>query len=248
MDADEAFTVHGNPLTDDDALVCPTTDPQATYAIIQDAILDLWDIVNGLSLVTPPKRSRYSVTIFGSARLPQDSSTYAAVQQLATDLTRMGCDIITGGGPGAMEAANAGSVLADPENLTRSVGIRVALNFEQQTNSFVEQAFQHRTFFSRLHHFVLISDAFVVVPGGIGTTLEALMIWQLLQVRNMNQVPLILVGPMWSQLLDWARRSMVEGQETFADATDMAIPTCVDSFAAALTLLKVDHARWQQQC
>jgi hypothetical protein len=109
MDADEAFTVHGNPLTDDDALVCPTTDPQATYAIIQDAILDLWDIVNGLSLVTPPKRSRYSVTIFGSARLPQDSSTYAAVQQLATDLTRMGCDIITGGGSGAMEAPMLGA-------------------------------------------------------------------------------------------------------------------------------------------
>jgi uncharacterized protein (TIGR00730 family) len=248
MDADEAFAFHGTPSAKDDALVCPTTDPQATYAIIQGAILKLWDVVNGLSLVTPPKRSRYSVTIFGSARLTQDSATYADVQQLATDLTRMGCDIITGGGPGAMEAANAGSVLADPDNLTQSIGIRVALDFEQQTNTFVEQAFQHRTFFSRLQHFVLISDAFVVVPGGIGTTLEALMIWQLLQVRNMRQAPLILVGPMWAQLVDWAKRSMVQGQEAYADAADMAIPTCVDSCEAALALLKTDHARWQQQC
>ena len=72
------------------------------------------------------------------------------------------------------------------------------------------EAFEHRTFFTRLHHFVLASDAFVVAPGGIGTVLEMLMIWQLLQVRHVEGVPLILVGKMWSGLVEWARTSMLD--------------------------------------
>ena len=91
-----------------------------------------------------------------------------------------------------------------------SVGIRVDLPFEQEANPFVEQVFEHQTFFTRLHHFVLASDAFVVVPGGIGTVLEMLMIWQLLQVRHITEVPLVLVGKMWAGLVDWARMNMLD--------------------------------------
>ena len=83
-----------------------------------------------------------------------------------------------------MAAANEGTRRADPEAaVARSVGIRVELPFEQDVNAFVTQAYEHRTFFTRLQQFVLMSDAFVVMPGGIGTVLEAMMIWQLLQVR-----------------------------------------------------------------
>ena len=74
-------------------------------------------------------------------------------------------------------------------------------------NPFVEQAFEHETFFTRLHHFVIASDAFVVVPGGIGTVLEMMMIWQLLQVRHLDDVPLILVG----QDVDGTRRVGEDG-------------------------------------
>ena len=95
----------------------------------------------------------------------------------------------------------------DVAGASASVGIRVELPFEQDVNPFVEQAFEHETFFTRLHHFVLASDAFVVVPGGIGTVLETLMIWQLLQVRHVHDVPLILVGKMWAGLVEWARRA-----------------------------------------
>jgi predicted Rossmann-fold nucleotide-binding protein len=86
-----------------------------------------------------------------------------------------------------MQAANEGAALARPEAQARSVGVRVHLPFEQEINAFVGDAYAHRTFFSRLHHFVLVSDAFVVVPGGIGTVLELAMIWQLLQVRKLNR-------------------------------------------------------------
>ena len=107
-----------------------------------------------------------------------------------------------------MQAANEGAATAGGS--VGSVGIRVELPFEQDVNPFVAEAFEHKTFFTRLQHFVIASDAFVVVPGGIGTVLEMLMIWQLLQVRHVNNVPLILVGKMWKGLVDWASSSMLD--------------------------------------
>ena len=88
---------------------------------------------------------------------------------------------------------------------SKSVGIRVALPFEQDVNAFVTEAFEHRTFFTRLHQSVLTSDAFLVAPGGIGTVLESMMVWQLLQVRHLEKTPLIFVGRMWPGLVEWGR-------------------------------------------
>jgi hypothetical protein len=227
---------------------CPVPDYKAAFGVVQDSIFELWDVVNRLSAIAPPKRDRYSVTIFGSARLQKDSPIYADVEQLAAELTRRGCDIITGGGPGLMEAANAGSVTADPENHTQSIGLRVALGFEQEVNPFVEQVYHHRTFFSRLHHFVLISDAFVVVPGGIGTTLEACMIWQLMQVRDLHNRPFILVGSMWAALVQWAKTFMTTTEPPLASPADMQIPLCVDTMAEAIALLQADHNTWKSRC
>jgi predicted Rossmann-fold nucleotide-binding protein len=86
------------------------------------------------------------------------------------------------------------------------IGIRVDLPFEQEVNAFVTEAFEHRTFFTRLHQFVLASDAFVVAPGGIGTVLETMMIWQLLQVKHLESgAASSLVGKMWPGLVEWTR-------------------------------------------
>jgi hypothetical protein len=109
---------------------------------------------------------------------------YDEAKRLAAELTRMGCDIITGGGPGLMQAANEGVMSLGPDATGRSIGVRVDLPFEQEVNPFVGQMYEHKTFFSRLHHFMIASDALVVVPGGIGTLLELAMVWQLLQVRG----------------------------------------------------------------
>ena len=217
---------------------------EAAFGVIEDAVLGLWEVVNSLTSIRPPKRERYRVTIFGSARITPETEIYQGVQQLASELTRWGCDIVTGGGPGLMQAANEGSVMADPEDMTQSIGVRVNLDFEQEVNPFVEQVYQHRTFFSRLHHFVLISDAFVVVPGGIGTALEALMIWQLLQVRKLRNTPLIMVGPMWRDLVQWAETYMVNGQVPMAAAADITIPHCVEDCAEAIAILQSSHALW----
>jgi uncharacterized protein (TIGR00730 family) len=192
------------------------------------------------------ERKNYRVTIFGSSRIEKDNPLYQEVQQFALDLTKMGCDIVTGGGPGLMAAANEGSVLGDPQDQTQSIGIRVDLDFEQHTNPFVEKVYHHHTFFSRLYHFALIADAFVVVPGGIGTTLEFLMIWQLLQVKKLHDTPLIMVGKMWSELRYWATEYMVNTPYQLATIQDIKIPICVNDFQEAKNVLKKYHEQWQQ--
>ncbi|MBF2063404.1 MAG: LOG family protein [Calothrix sp. C42_A2020_038] len=223
-------------------------DASKSYQVIEESILSLWKVVNNLTSIQPPRCQRYRVTIFGSARLQPDSPLYNGVKFFASELTTMGCDIITGGGPGLMQAANEGSFLANKNRSTNSIGIRVDLEFEQSANPFVEQMYHHQTFFTRLHHFVLLSNAFVVVPGGIGTTLEALMIWQLLQVRKLNNMPFILVGEMWSELVDWADKYMVDVEDQLASPEDMQIPHCVKNFAEATALLRKHHSQWMQGC
>lgn len=220
-------------------------DEEQVRAIIASSIFRLWEAVNDLTRLRPTTRQRYRVTIFGSARVSTDHWVYQAVRDLAAELTRMGCDIVTGGGPGLMQAANEGVRLAEPDGVHgRSTGIRVELPFEQGVNAFVTEAFEHGTFFTRLHHFVLVSDAFVVVPGGIGTLLETAMIWQLLQVRKLHDTPLILAGRMYAELVEWCRRYMLRGECPLAGERDVEIPVCVEDGASIVRVIKEHHARW----
>jgi uncharacterized protein (TIGR00730 family) len=217
-------------------------DEDAVKEVVWNSVLGLWDLINNLTRLQPSQRARYRVSIFGSARAGKGSFAYEETKRVAGALAEMGCDIVTGGGPGLMEAANEGAA-SSPERV-RSVGIRVDLPFEQEVNTFVGMAFEHRTFFTRLHQFVLVSDAFLVAPGGIGTVLEMMMIWQLLQVRHLRDTPLILVGRMWPGLVEWARASMLSTDPPLAAAEDMAIPRCVLTGDEAITLIREHHARW----
>lgn len=218
------------------------SDEDAVRKVLVDSVLGLWDVVNNLTRLKPAKRDRYRVTIFGSARAKPGTVAYDETKRVSKVLSEMGCDIITGGGPGLMQAANAG--VSDAGNGSSSVGIRVDLPFEQEANPFVELAYSHRTFFTRLHHFVLASDAFIVAPGGIGTVLETTMIWQLLQVRHLNDTPLILVGKMWPGFISWARTAMLEFETPLANPEDMNIPKCVDNGDEAIELIRDYYSKW----
>jgi uncharacterized protein (TIGR00730 family) len=220
-------------------------DEEAVKEILTTAVGNLWEAVNTLTRLRPSRIDRYRVAIFGSARARPGTFVYDEVKRAAAAFTTLGCDIVTGGGPGLMQAANEGA--ASVGNGHQSVGIRVELPFEQETNPFVEQVFQHKTFFSRLHHFVIASDAFVVAPGGIGTVLETFMIWQLLQVRCVQDVPLILVGPMWKDLVEWARTSMLDSRLHLASPMDLDIPRCVETADEAIVLVSEAHTRWRER-
>jgi uncharacterized protein (TIGR00730 family) len=229
---------------DDSSHVVNLSDEAAVKKVLVDSVLGLWNIVNNLTRVRPSKRDRYRVTIFGSARIKPNTFPYDEVKRLAKALTEMGCDVITGGGPGLMLAANEGAAAGAKGLENTSVGIRVDLPFEQEVNAFVQQAYEHETFFTRLHHFVLASDAFVVTPGGIGTLLEAAMIWQLLQVRHIQDAPLILVGKMWSELVEWAKNNMLSGEMPLINAEDINIAVCLNNADEAIEELRKHHEKW----
>ncbi len=218
-----------------DAAIC-SDDPRAVLELVDAALLKLWASANQLARIRAPSQ-RYRVTVFGSSRLTPEHALYGEVVRLARTLAGLGCDIVTGGGPGLMEAANLGACQGDPGNVTGSLGVRVDLPFEQGANPSVEEVYTHATFFTRLHHFARLSDAFVVVDGGLGTTLELLMVWQLLQVRHLSGVPLIVVGPMWRELIAWAQRTMVDGAVRMAGPEDVALPTTVDTVDQTIALL-----------
>jgi uncharacterized protein (TIGR00730 family) len=220
------------------------SDESQVVEVLREAVHGLWAVVNNLTRLRPSQRTEFRVTIFGSARIPPDHWVYGAVRDLAKELAEMNCGIITGGGPGLMQAANEGAALASRVGAGRNVGIRVHLPFEQKVNAFVDEAYEHQTFFSRLHHFVLASDAFVVVPGGIGTVLEFTMIWQLLQVRKLHQTPLILIGRMWRELIEWGRQYLLRPDLPLASLEDFDIPCCVDSAQEAIGLIRGRHQHW----
>lgn len=220
-------------------------DEDAVREILVNSVFGLWDVVNNLTRLRPSRRERYRVSIFGSARTAPGSFAYEETKRAAAALADLDCDIITGGGPGLMQAANEGAAKASDR--VHSVGIRVDLPFEQDVNSFVNQAFEHRTFFTRLHQFVLTSDAYIVAPGGIGTVLETMMIWQLLQVRHLENAPLILVGNMWPGLVEWARTAMLSATPPLASAEDFSVPKCVAGADEAIALIREHHARWRER-
>ena len=149
---------------------------------------------------------RPAVSIFGSARVAPDHPYYALAERIARMLSDAGFAVISGGGPGIMEAANKGAFFGK----SPSVGLNIQLPLEQQSNAYqdISQTFQH--FFARKFMFVKCASAYVVMPGGLGTLDELLEAMTLVQTRKSRQIPIILVhGAFWHGLLDWFRNQLV---------------------------------------
>ena len=238
---DEDAVIHGH------SDVVLLRDEAAAVEVLERAVGGLWDVVAELTRLRRTHRANYRVSIFGSARTAPGVYPYDEVKRLAAELTRLGCDIITGGGPGLMRAANEGAMSIAAETPKRSIGVRIHLPFEQEVNPFVGEVYEHKTFFSRLHHFVIASDAFVVVPGGIGTLLELAMVWQLLQVRKLHGTPLVVVGKMWRELADWAQTYMLRPGLAVANPEDVAILQCVDDVEQTVAIIRAKREQWLRE-
>lgn len=199
-------------------------------------IQQLNDIVADLdSLVTEMGFEFYRVCIFGSARIKADSVYYQQVKDLAYQLSKRGVDIVTGGGPGLMEAANLGAKIGSPQS--RSIGLPIDLPFETDANSHLDVKYQHRRFSSRLDEFMRMSHAVVITPGGIGTLLEMFYTWQLMQVKHIAERPLILLGKdFWSGMLDWIQD--IPLKDRLIDQTDLDRLSIVDSVDEIIKLLE----------
>ena len=150
----------------------------------------------------------YRVCIFGSARIKPDTAIYNSVFTLARYLAWEGIDILTGGGPGLMEAANKGAHFGQQERKTKSMsyGLPIDLPFEPEENLHLDVKRHHHKFSSRLDDFMRLSHAVVVTPGGIGTLLELYFSWQLIQVKHIDQRPIILLDKkFWSGVISWMK-------------------------------------------
>jgi uncharacterized protein (TIGR00730 family) len=213
--------------------------------ILDKAIYQLWETINDLDQIQPERVEHYRVSVFGSSRIQRGDPIYEEVKKLCFELAKMGVDIVTGGGPGIMEAANSGAMEGQVGSHSRSFGLAIHLPSEEAANPFVNKVFRHRTFFSRLHHFIRLSSAFIVMPGGIGTALELFMCWQLLQVKHVTEHPLILVGTMWDGLIEWIQRTMVE--RGLVSPQDVDTVTVVGSSAEAIPIIRASYERFKQE-
>jgi uncharacterized protein (TIGR00730 family) len=163
------------------------------------------------------------VSIFGSARTPPGSPYYKLTEEIARLLSDAGFAVISGGGPGVMEAANKGAY----EGKSVSVGLNIQLPMEQAANRFqdISQTFRH--FFARKYMFVKIATAYVVMPGGFGTLDELLEALTLIQTGKSPKIPLILVGSeFWGGMLDWFRARLVA--EKMINPDDMDLISVID--------------------
>jgi uncharacterized protein (TIGR00730 family) len=150
--------------------------------------------------------AHYRVAIFGSARIKEGDQEYQDVFTIARGLAELGLDVVTGGGPGIMQAANAGHKSAS--NGTHSIGLNIKLPWEQESNKFLDIKKDFDRFSGRLDAFMALSDAVVVATGGIGTLLELFYTWQLVQVQHLCETPIILFGEMWGPLLQWLQNDV----------------------------------------
>ena len=156
------------------------------------------------------ERERFRVCIFGSARIRPEDPIYQLVYRTAKMLAEKHIDVVTGGGPGLMEAANKG-VIEVQGRRSQSIGLPIMLPRSQElANKHLDIKSEHRRFSSRLDEFMWLSDAVIVAPGGIGTLLELVYVWQLLQVGMIDARPVVLMGKdLWEGLLEWMREEML---------------------------------------
>jgi uncharacterized protein (TIGR00730 family) len=169
-----------------------------------------------------------AVSIFGSARIKPDDAMYEAARETAALLAEAGFAIITGGGPGIMEAANRGAVDVGGD----SVGCNIELPFEQGMNAYVKTAINFRYFFVRKTMFVKYAEAFIIFPGGFGTMDELFEALTLIQTGKVSNFPVVLFGTTyWQGLIDWLGHVMLAGGKIAAD--DLKLLVITDSPAEA---------------
>jgi uncharacterized protein (TIGR00730 family) len=228
---DDAIRTFNGPVTEDEKLLqSPTADPldftrQDTWRVMR-IMAEFIEGFDNLASVTK------GVTIFGSARTHPDDPQYAHAQEVARLLAEQGFAIITGAGPGIMEAANRGAKLAGG----RSIGCNIELPFEQGANPYVDTLINFRYFFVRKTMFIKYSNAFIIFPGGFGTLDEAFEALTLIQTGKIYQFPVILFGRhYWAGLIRWIQ-SRVLGEKKIS-AGDMDLMIMTDDPAEAVKIV-----------
>ena len=183
-----------------------------------------------------------AVSVFGSARTPRSDSDYRKARKLSRMLAERGFAIITGGGPGVMEAANRGA----HDARGKSVGLNITLPHEQKSNPYAEYSLDFRYFFARLVMFVKYASAFVCFPGGFGTLHEFFNSMTLIQTGKAEAFPVVLIGRgYWGGLIGWMRKSLLDRRYHKIAREDLDLFYLTDSIHEAVRI--VEEAREAEQ-
>jgi len=199
-------------------------DPQALFASNGQEAWRVLGIMSEFTIATERLRGvRPAVSVFGSARIREGHPYYEKAREVSRRLSDAGFAVISGGGPGLMEAANKGAFAGR----SPAIGLNILLPKEQASNSYQDLSVDFRYFFARKMMFVRFASAYVVLPGGFGTLDELSECLTLVQTGKSRKIPIILVGaPFWRGLLDWVQDKLVG--EGMIDADDMELLQLID--------------------
>lgn len=188
----------------------------------------------------------YRVCIFGSARIKPETKQYADCFALARYFGWEGIDVLTGGGPGLMEAANKGARLGREEKQSKSLsyGLSIQLEFEPEPNRHLDIKRHHHKFSSRLDDFIRLSHSVVCTPGGIGTLLEFFFVWQLIQVKHTTPRPIVLLErAFWEGIVEWLKA--VPLQRGLVGERDFGVIHIVDTPEEVFEIISAHHREFR---
>jgi uncharacterized protein (TIGR00730 family) len=184
----------------------------------------------------------FHVTIFGSSRVKKSDLAYKHVYHLAKKIGERDIDVITGGGPGIMEAANRGHQKGAKGTTSHSIGLGIKLPHEQGFNKSVQLYREFKTFSRRLDNFMLMSNAIVIAPGGVGTMLELLYSWQLMQVGHTCNIPVILLGDMWKGFISWLKKEPLKHK--YFEKKDLDLLYFAKNSEEAMEIIEKAYEAW----
>lgn len=189
-------------------------------------------------------KNHFRVAIFGSARIKKGNPEYKLVHTLAKMIGKGGMDIVTGGGPGLMDAASRGHHAGKKNHDVHTLGLTINLPREQKDSYHLDIKQDFDRFSGRLDKFMELSNVVVVAPGGVGTTLEFFYTWQLMQVEHICDTPLILMGEMWSSLLKWVEKYPLKRK--LLDKKDLDSLFVVKNCSEAMSIIKHAHEHFKK--
>lgn len=191
-------------------------------------------------------KNRFRVAIFGSARIKKNDSRYKLIYTLAKMLAAEGIDIVTGGGPGLMDAASRGHHAGRKrKNHAYTLGLTIHLPKEQKESYHLDLKRDFHKFSNRLDNFIRLSNVVVVAPGGVGTTLELMYIWQLVQVKHSCEIPIILFGDVWKGFVKWIKIGPLRNK--FLEEEDLELLYHARNCTEAMKIIKLAYEEYKKR-
>jgi len=189
-------------------------------------------------------KNHFRVAIFGSARTKRGDPRYNLIHELAKQIAENGMDIVTGGGPGLMDAASRGHHVGRKNKNIYAVGLTIHLPKEQKESYHLDVKKDFHMFSKRLDNFIHLSNVVVVAPGGIGTLLELMYVWQLVQVKYSCGIPIILFGGVWEDFIKWIKKGPLKNK--FLDKEDLDLLYEAKNCDEAMKIIKFAYKEYNK--